>query len=464
MARSRRNEGAARRGAIGDVVHAGVVIADAVVAVVQLVLLVVAVTGRAFTSIFASVDIVVGVRTIGVPLTDVVAIPLVGYRVSRAASDPGQRKYETHEEKGLDHRPRLFAARVPSVFRENLACQARFQVLRCAQTRPMCGVSSQQGTVRAPIAVVSLLNSPLFKRYWGLLVRVSDQADADDADIVAAGLAFYGILGLFPALLAMVSLYGLVADPVGIQHVMYSVARSLPASGRDLVVGELSSFIARDSRTLSVGMIAGFLAVLWSASSAMSVLVRAINLAYDIPERNGFFKRRRIAVLFTLAGMLGLFVLIPLIAVLPKLLTFFHIESALVLLRWPVMAAIAWLTFALLYRYAAQKSPLPSLRAVLPGASAAALLWVSLCAVYSAYVEYFTSFSATYGALTGVIVLQFWLYISALITVYGAELNAELARRPLGHEQQDLPLVADVPVDNDQATPRGAKSSPMRSR
>ena len=284
-----------------------------------------------------------------------------------------------------------------------------------------------------------------FKLYWELVKRVSDEADADDADIVAAGLAFYGTLGLFPALLAMVSLYGLIADPIAIRTVIYEIARALPPTARDLVIGEISNFIARDSRNLSVGMAIGFIAVLWSASSAMSVLVRVINLAYDIPERHNFFKRRRIAVLFTLAGMVGLLVLVPLIAVLPKLLTFFHVQSALVLLRWPAMLAIAWLTFGLLYRYAAQKSPLPSLRAVLPGATGASLLWVGLCAVYSAYVEYFTSFDSTYGALTGVIVLEFWLYVSALIVIYGAELNAELARHPLTHEQQELPHVADVP-------------------
>jgi len=301
-----------------------------------------------------------------------------------------------------------------------------------------------------------------FKRYWGLLVRVSDRADADDADIVAAGLSFYGTLGLFPALLAMVSLYGLIADPVAIQQAIGAVARSLPAAGRDLVIGELSNFIARDSRSLSVGMVLGLLAVLWSASSAMSVLVRAINVAYDIPERRSFFKRRRSAILFTLAGIFSIFVLIPLNTVLPKLLAFFHIESALVLLRWPVMLLVAWLAFGLLYRYAAQKSPLPSLRAVLPGATLAALLWVGLCAVYSAYVEYFTSFSATYGALTGVIVLQFWLYVSALIVVYGAELNAELTRMPLAEQQPALPLIQDVP-DHEPAAPRGAKSVPTHS-
>jgi membrane protein len=296
------------------------------------------------------------------------------------------------------------------------------------------------------------VNKAHLKRYWSLIRRVSNEADADDADIVAAGLAFYGVLGIFPALLAMVSLYGLVADPVAIQHTIYGVARSLPASARDLVTDELSKFVARPTRSLSLSMIVAFLAVLWSSSSAMSVLVRAINVAYDLPQRRSFLQRRRIAVLFTLGAMFGIFVLIPLIALLPKLLTLFHVGAAVAALRWLAMAAVAWLAFALLYRYAVEKRPIVSLRRVAPGATLAAVLWVALSGVYSVYVQYFTSFSATYGALTGVVVLEFWLYISALIVVYGAELNAELEREPVILDQQELPLI-DV-AEHKRPTPR----------
>jgi membrane protein len=186
----------------------------------------------------------------------------------------------------------------------------------------------------------------------------------------------------------------------------------------------------------------------------MGVLVRAINVAYDLPERRNFLQRRRVAVLFTLAAMLGMFVVIPVIAVLPQVLGFLHLGAMMAVLRWLAMAVGAWLTFGLLYRYAAERSPLPSLRAVLPGATVAAVLWVLLCAVYSAYVQYFTSFSSTYGALTGVIVLEFWLYISALIVVYGAELNAELERSAFAGEQQELPLQSPVPTHK-TSTPRG---------
>src|SRR5260221_7863081 len=112
--------------------------------------------------------------------------------------------------------------------------------------------------IRAPRGGVA---QERLKRAWSLIQRVSDEADADDADIVAAGLAFYGTLGLFPALLASVSLYGLVADPVAIQRAIWTIVRSLPAAGRDIVGSELSQFVARSSRSLSLSVILGVLAV-----------------------------------------------------------------------------------------------------------------------------------------------------------------------------------------------------------
>jgi membrane protein len=168
-----------------------------------------------------------------------------------------------------------------------------------------------------------------------------------------------------------------------------------------------------------------------------------------------------LAVLFTLAGMFGMFVLMPLVAVLPKVLDFFHIGAATALLRWPAMALGAWVTLALLYRYSPERNPLPSVRAVLPGAALAAVCWVLLCASYSAYVQYFTSFSSTYGALTGVIVLEFWLYVSSLLVVYGAELNAELERVGTCGEQQELPLpIPPQAPASSSASREGVRSGP----
>jgi len=288
------------------------------------------------------------------------------------------------------------------------------------------------------------------KHLYSLLKRVSDEGDRDDADIVAAGLAFYGFLGLFPALIALVSLFGIVADPRHIQQTIWTVARTLPGAAQELVASELSKFIARPAQSLSIGVILGFFGVLWSASSAMSVLVRAVNVAYDIPSRRSFLRRRGRAVVMTLGGMLGMFVLVPVVAILPRVLAFLHVGGLLTWLRWPALGVGAWLTLVLLYRYSVERSVLPSVRSVLPGATTASLLWVGLCAIYSAYVRYFTSFSITYGALTGVIVLEFWLYVSSLIVVYGAELNSELERGT------DAGLAASDGHAQKQLTPRDA--------
>ena len=136
-----------------------------------------------------------------------------------------------------------------------------------------CGMASRPGgMLRAESGDVR----KSFRRFWILAKRVSDEADKDDADIVAAGLAFYGLLGLFPALIAMVSLYGLAADPVAIQNTIYGVARSLPGTARDVLIGELSKFVQRDSRSLSLGMIFGLLQAtgIWNTVISASFMRR----------------------------------------------------------------------------------------------------------------------------------------------------------------------------------------------
>jgi len=118
-----------------------------------------------------------------------------------------------------------------------------------------------------------------------------------------------------------------------------------------------------------------------------------------------------------------------------------HTHALRRLLHAPLIRVLlAFMAFGAIYRYEAERSPLPTVRQVLPGATVGAVLWVLLCAVYSAYVQIFTNYSATYGALTGVIVLEFWLYISALIVIYCAELNAELERGVFAADQQELGL------------------------
>jgi membrane protein len=267
-----------------------------------------------------------------------------------------------------------------------------------------------------------------FIELYSLARRVIDQADEHDADMAAAGLAFYGLLGFFPALLAIVSLYGLVADPVSVESVLRSLARALPASAREIVLGGLSDFVKRSSESLGLSFALGLLAVLWSASSAMSVLVRAINTAYGVREKRNFFARRGLAVAFTLAGVLGVSIAIPIVAVMPKVFHVLRAETLTVVLPWAVLALGAFFALIGLFRFAPYRRP-PRLHGLLVGALATSTCWLIVSGCFSLYVRYIARFGSTYGALEGVIVLEFWLYVSALVLLYGTELAGELERR-----------------------------------
>jgi membrane protein len=261
-----------------------------------------------------------------------------------------------------------------------------------------------------------------------LIRQVIRLADAHGADLAAAGLAFYGLLGFFPALLAIVSIYGLIADPASVEQVLASLARAMPPSAREIVLKGLGDFVKRPSGSLGVSVALGLLAVLWSASSAMSVLVRAINIAYGIPERRNFFARRGVAVLFTLSAVTGVSIVVPIVTVLPKLLHFLRADTLTVALPWTVLALGSFVAVFALLRFAPYRRA-PRLRGLVLGALLTSLCWLAVSACYSLYVRYLARFSSTYGALEGVIVLEFWLYVSALVLLYGTELSAELERR-----------------------------------
>ncbi len=266
------------------------------------------------------------------------------------------------------------------------------------------------------------------KAQYQLGVAVSDRADEHDVDIVAAGLSFYALLGLFPALLALVSVYGLVADPATVQRAVLGLAGTLPPQAHALVTQGLTDFVARTSGDLTLSIVLGILAVLWSSSSAMGVLVRAINLANAVPERRSFFARRLIALSFTLGGVVSVAFVVPAVTALPKVLSLLRAETLMAVVPPVVLGVAAFLSLLVLFRYAPYGKR-PTFAAVIPGAALASVAWLAVSGLYSVYVRFFARMTSTYGALEGVIVLSLWFYFSATVLLYAAELNVELARR-----------------------------------
>jgi membrane protein len=266
------------------------------------------------------------------------------------------------------------------------------------------------------------------KATYVFFVELDDMASDHDADIVAAGLSFYALLGLFPALLAVVSVYGLLADPQSLEGVLVEFAQTLPPQARSVVLGSFADFVQRPSADLTLSAVLGTVGVLWSCSSGMSVLVRAINVTHSVKERRSFFKRRLVALVFTLAGVVGVVVVIPGITALPKILPVLGAGTPSLVVPPIALAIFAFGALCILFRYAPVGGP-RSFREVAPGAAAASAAWLAMSGLYSLYVGFFSSYSSTYGALEGVIVLELWFYFSSLVMLYAAELNVLIARR-----------------------------------
>ncbi len=257
---------------------------------------------------------------------------------------------------------------------------------------------------------------------------VRRHADDDGVNVVAAGLAFYALFGLFPALVALVALYGLVADPNDMERTVQALSAVLPHPAQAVLTHDLATLVARAPAGLGLSFGLGLLVVLWSSSTAVSALVRAINLAYKVAPQRGFLRRRWLSLLLTLGAMLAVSVAVPLVTALPVLFERLGWRPTVLVVQPPLMAAMAFVALLTVYRYAPEDAHYHSVRRALPGASFAAGSWVAMSALYSVYVAYVGDFASSYGALEGVIVLCLWLYLSSLVVLLGAELNAELAR------------------------------------
>lgn len=262
--------------------------------------------------------------------------------------------------------------------------------------------------------------------------RVGAKVGRDDISLVAAGVAFYSLLAIPPALAAAIALWGLFADPESIEQQISQLAGALPAQAAQTLRGQLQDVAARSQSTLGWTAILAFLLSLWSARAAVTAMMRALNIVYGEEEKRGFFKRTFTSLALTLGALIGGVLALLLVAVVPAILTlvglqgFAHVLVQLV--RWVLLLGLVLFALAALYRFG------PSRRRARWqwsswGAGIATTLWVLASVGFSLFVANFGSYGETYGAITGVVVLLLWLWLSAYAALIGAELNAELDRR-----------------------------------
>ena len=263
------------------------------------------------------------------------------------------------------------------------------------------------------------------KGWWQVAQRVWSESSRDNLSVVAAGCAFYAFLAIFPALSALISLYGLTAD----QHQFGMLALVLPGQAYDIIIEQIHRIAESSSQSLGWSLVLSLVLALWSANAGTQAMLAALNIAYEEPERRSLLRFYLSTFAFTIIGVLSGVTMLLAIVYVPILLAFVGFSSAFEFLiqigRWPLLALLVLGLLALLYRYG------PCRRSakwhwVTIGSLFATAVWLLASAAFSSYVSNFANYDKVYGSLGAVIVLLLWLYISFYIMLLGAEINAEL--------------------------------------
>lgn len=260
--------------------------------------------------------------------------------------------------------------------------------------------------------------------------RVAKSIKSDHVQLNAAGVAFFGFLAAIPSLVALVSVYGLVADPDAIERRVEDLAGTLPEEARQLLTQQLESITTSSSSALTLGLAVSLGLALWSASSGMNRLIEAVNIVYDQEETRGFVALRGLSIVFTLGAIAFAAVAIGAITAWPAILSALEapgeLRWVLTLAIWPVVGFALMVGLAVLYRYGPDREPDPEWRWVSPGSVVAVVLWLVASIAFQVYVANFGSYNETYGSLGAVVVLLLWMLISAFAVLVGAEVNNEL--------------------------------------
>jgi membrane protein len=267
---------------------------------------------------------------------------------------------------------------------------------------------------------------------WGgwkqIVKRAWAENKADNMPIIGGGVAFFGFLSIFPGLIALISIYGLVASPETVARQVESLSAQLPDEAAALIGQQLKSIVDNSGGALTVSLVVSILAALWSASGGIGNLITAVNIAYDEVETRNFIKLRATSLALTLGAIAFVLVAFGLLAVVPALISALPLGVVGTVLaqivRWGLLLAMFAGSLAVIYRVAPDRDA-PRLRWVSLGAVVVTVLWAIVSVGFALYVNNFGSYDKTYGAIAGVIVLMLWLYLTCYLVLLGAEINSE---------------------------------------
>jgi membrane protein len=283
-------------------------------------------------------------------------------------------------------------------------------------------------------------------RGWkDILWRTCLKINEDRLLAVAAGVVFYGLLALFPAITALVSLYGLFANAATINDHLVSAAEILPASAVDIIHDQIVRLAAKSDAKLGLAFVSGLAIALWSANAGVKATIDALNVVYEEKEKRGFITLNLISLSFTLGTIILILLVLGAVVVLPLVLADLGLgqftDALFRYTRWPILFGGITAGLALIYRFG------PSRRRarwqwLSIGTLGAAAAWIASSALLSSYLGAYAHYDVTYGSLGTAIGLMMWMWVSAIVVLAGAQLNSEIEHQTA----RDSTVEADQPL------------------
>ncbi|MBO6602666.1 MAG: YihY/virulence factor BrkB family protein [Roseicyclus sp.] len=280
--------------------------------------------------------------------------------------------------------------------------------------------------------------------WWAVSKRVFAQIDRKNLGLISAGVAFYGILAIFPAITAVIAIWGLIGDPRAIMPQLEAFRAILPEDVFTLLGDQISALASASTDSLGLATILSILLALWSTRAGVAALMRGMNAVYD--ERN----RRGLAHYASAFGLTVALILVALISIASVVVTPFVLAIlplgtlaalALEVVRWLVAIGVLLAGTGLVYRYGPNRRG-ARLPWITPGAVLAVTIWAAASAGFSLYLSNFGNYNEVYGSIGAVIALLIWLFISGFLLLLGAAFNAELER----HTKMDSTVGPDRPI------------------
>jgi len=265
-----------------------------------------------------------------------------------------------------------------------------------------------------------------------ILWRIYERSNDDRLLATAAGVVFFGLLAVFPAVTALVSSYGLFTDPATIGANLQTLALMLPEGSFQIVQDQIARVLAKGPAALGGTFLFGLALALWSANAGVKAIIDALNVVHEVRETRSFIRLNLLSLALTAGGIAALLLMVSAVVAFP--LAFNHIGLSpegrfiLGLARWPLLFVILLVALSVLYRFGPDR-PAARWEWTRAGTLAAALLWIAGSAALSWYLSNFGNYNATYGSLGAAIGLMMWMWMSATVVLFGAELNSEIERQ-----------------------------------